>query len=298
MVHYKLQAYLLWQNPRHMKFLRGVTKLLFFVGLSLCLSDKADAQHRAPYCDLFKSITNDGKTIITKTTLYIPQIENSIVDGGDSFFFSQECNNRDNFALPDFSAIVDRGIFGTFPNKPSDKNGWKLFYVTFEGKFSIALQPTYGHLSFLRAKFEVIRIIALKPVDKRYPPPDIKRDAPIIETVEALRFINSELLFSIFGNRIDSFGFKNILAGQMKVVFNGNPVKLDNLGGMLQRGNEAQLGVGVDKVVEHGNEWELQGTVMETNSDGSSNIFYFSSKYFVRHGNPKTLNYLEIKEIN
>ena len=276
--------------------------LILVIALAICFSLPRQVFAQRPafvkFCRLFKGMKYDQHMIFTSAILYsLPQKDGDIIESGE-FFYSASCNNRDNFALPDFSAVDDRGIFGTFPNKPSDKNGLKLFYVTFEGKFSIALQPTYGHLSFLRAKFEVIRIIALKPVDKRYPPPDIKRDAPIIETVEALRFINSELLFSIFGNRIDSFGFKNILAGQMKVVFNGNPVKLDNLGGMLQRGNEAQLGVRVDKVVEHGNEWELQGTVMETNSDGSSNIFSFSSKYFVRHGNPKTLNYLEIKEIN
>lgn len=280
--------------------MRGL-RLVLFVAISIFLfHGNGYTQRLEPidYCKLFTGTKYDQNIILTEAVLFTLPVPDGNIFKSAQYFYSKKCNNRDNFALADFSSLIDVQSFRDAARKHSRKEEHRLFLVSFEGKLSITLQPTFGNLNFLRAKFVIIRVKTVKPIDKKYPLPDMESDAPIIETADSLRLVNSELLSAIFRDKLDTFDFELVRIDDIKMILDGTVVTLKYLTSMLQADAGGELTVRIDRMLQNKNKWQIDGIITKTNMEGSTKKYYFTSKYLIHYKKQALLDFLEIRIVN
>lgn len=161
------------------------------------------------YCSIFDQPRNSiGQVVKTKALMTYSTI--SRVDGGDTFIYSQDCNNNDYFSTIDFPKLKNLRKWNKFFEKlPSEKNF--IFEIDFTGRLQFSITPRYGHLSWSLAEMEMLEIFSIKDVTSvsAIRKPDEKADAPLKAKGASLQIINTELLYHlILGER--KFSLPNI----------------------------------------------------------------------------------------
>lgn len=79
--------------------------LVVLVFVEVPAFSQVDAEKNAnfvSYCSLFETGEYDGARVRSKAKIYVPASGETQVDIGDSYFFSNGCNNRDFFPLRTF----------------------------------------------------------------------------------------------------------------------------------------------------------------------------------------------------
>ena len=235
--------------------LRGlrIAAIVLFSMLPFVLDGQAKDFH-LPYCELFQSDEFNGKLIVTKMKVYIPAVKGSSVDGGERFFFSPDCNNRDFFAL---AATNGTSIL---PNELSVVSAdAKVYAVEVKGRFSIGVRASYGHLESFRATFDVISAKLTSELEITTPLPDWVAYAPIIETGNSVRELNRELMFDLFGDgkKVDIDGY----CSSPSIYFQGKPITKERLAVIFGSDSRRELRLQVRQMTVKGSIWRIQGLV-------------------------------------
>jgi hypothetical protein len=189
--------------------MKNVTHCLgFLVIFTFCLylqtaSAQSDAFQNVDYCALFDSSKYADQHVKTTSIMFVPKITGNVVDGPSPFFYSPKCNDRDHFAVANFSLNED-GSWAKKIQKDLVPNGPELFYsVTLEGKFSIADEPIFGDLDYpARAEIKVTRIISIDPIKTSKVSPDWKADSPIYDAGRSLVGTSDSLMLDLPSDRI------------------------------------------------------------------------------------------------
>lgn len=232
------------------------------------------------YCQLFNSTTYDEKVVITTAVLYSSPDGEPRVDGGsDDFFYLSKCNNRDYFAKADFSNAENLHLIRQKWEQTLDKNYPTLYWVTFSGKISLSFIPTFGHLNRFRAQFKIDKIVSVKIIKSKYPLPDSESDAPNFEAGNALKYINSELIFSFFGRGFNTIELESLLTNDAKIIINEKLVSIKDLSEQSWNKIEGSLAVQVSEVTRNKYRWRIQGVIINTLKDKSVTKIKYDNKY-------------------
>jgi hypothetical protein len=230
---------------------------------------KAD---KVDFCNLFESRSYDSKQIVTTAILYIPASGEPRVDGGDeSFFYSIDCNNNDNFALADFSNTQSINFKKQFFG---NTNFPQIYQTTFTALFQIELFPSVGHLSWLRANLKVTEIHSANRLGAGIKFPDFDAESPILNKGSKLRDLNNHLLFSYFSR--EEVGIKNPLTPETRITVDGRGLKPTKF---AYTGQVGKVGLQTHSLKQEGSFWVIRGTITNEVQKETSIQMEFECKY-------------------
>lgn len=248
---------------------------------------------KVPYCALFKSDRFNEKLIVTKATLLVPSRNNPQVDGGDSLFFSRECNNRDYFGLASFGNTKSEDLLKKSSQTASGKSQG-VFEVEFEAKLIIYILPSFGHLDSFRAKFEVISIRSIRHLKEESVLPKLNEPAPILESAASLKASNLELMMGLFGKsnaESDENFFQDTSAS-----YNDKKVSIQALVEILRAKQFEKLVLRTKKLSKQGNVWEIEGTIEKDLKGTGIDCLRFSNLFILADDQSWKLIGLDVAE--
>lgn len=167
--------------------------LVFLMDAEIAFGQKAER-----FCSLF-DLSKRFENRAFKTTAYMTYSTVSRVDDGGSFFYFPNCNNKDYFAVSNFSNLKDSEKWNKFFQKLPEEKDF-IFEVNFIGKLQTTIIPLFGHLSWSRAEIEILQIDSIKDITlSKKMRPNFNTDSPLTAKGEELQVINSEIIFSLLG---------------------------------------------------------------------------------------------------
>ena len=148
------------------------------------------------YCSLFDS-TYEGKNVSSRALMSYSTV--SRVDGGDTFLYSPDCNEADNFAIPEGNSEVWGKLQNFFNKLQPEKN--LILEVKFEGKPNVETSRLFGSLEgWARAQIELSKILSIRDVTSS--PDAVLADhntaKPHIERIEGMRIDLQDFLQSLY----------------------------------------------------------------------------------------------------
>jgi hypothetical protein len=167
---------------------------IFF--LLLTASSPAQA---TDFCAVFSEGTHITGTIRIKALMTWSTVTR--VDGGDSYFYSAGCNNRDYHTVTDFSRLKNGEKLSKFLRAlPTERDFVLEAEVT--GQLVISFMPTFGHLSWSRSTFKIDQIHSIVDASSRanLVRPNFDANAPLTELAASLRDVNAEMLLVFLGS--------------------------------------------------------------------------------------------------
>ena len=147
----------------------------------------------ADYCTLFEP-AGHKKNVMVRTEAYMTVSTIGRVDGGDSYFFSPDCNNEDFFAVVEVAA-ADKNAVRSFGRLSPERN--YIFRVRVVGKLTESVVPVFGHLGWSRAQFDVTAFERIKDVSNSLVTPDTKAEGKLTSAGKSLQSTNSRLMFHV-----------------------------------------------------------------------------------------------------
>lgn len=229
------------------------------------------------YCKLFIPAGNSGKMAQTTAILYVPA-ENY----GSDYLYSAECNNKDFFALTDFSNAKNSSRMKAIWEKAELKDSPSLYLVTINGKFTDFLVPggPYGQYS---AEFIVDEIKSIKPIKSKYNLPDTKSLAPMSETGNALLNFNNEFIVSFFGRGFSGLELESLIADNSKITVDNKTISKEDFIKISLDRKDGDLSVKLEQVSKNNDEWRAQGTITQYIGNGTKKIIFDNT--YLRKGN-------------
>jgi len=147
----------------------------------------------ADFCTLFEP-SGDKRNVMVRTEAYMTVSTIGRVDGGDSYFFSPDCNNVDFFAVVELAA-ANKNAVRSFGRLSPEKN--YIFRVRVVGKLTVSVVPVFGHLGWSRAQFDVTAFERIKDVSNSLVTPDTKAEGKLTSAGKSLRSTNNRLMFHV-----------------------------------------------------------------------------------------------------
>lgn len=243
-------------------FLLSLLILSFFYG--------AHGQKAITICELFEMPLSEEEVYTISAVLVVPD---DPIPHGSPILYSPSCNNRDHFATIDLSTASrwQRRKLRRFSFAQS-------YNVTLSGRASIGLTGRYGYLSPFRGEIGVLQILSVKPVKADIPLPDLKADAPILETTDSLRNQNSILMFSILNGR-DLYPLPPDSFDGSRFILNGNPVEAGELRKIFEAVKDGSFGVQITDAEAIEKKWILKGTFTHISESGRRKTIHFKNEY-------------------
>jgi hypothetical protein len=231
----------------------------------------------ANYCSLLGSDNQRQKTILTEAYLYV-------TEEGDHLFFSPQCNNRDFFSVAEFR--IDK-VGERFRALTSSAQGSQVFRLKIAGKLSMSLVPRYGQLSFARASITVDKVwkprretILLRP--------DFSSEAPLLDSVESLRVVNSALIFDLFGHPPKYINVDQIRVPTTRLIVNGGSRSYGEARNQLSGMVASTIKITVDTILRIDEQWRMRGRVILVDDQGSERSLAFDNLFsLVPNRSPK-----------
>jgi len=188
---------------RLFKIVLSLAIIQLALAFSACVGAQTKSINEVGYCSIFNPTLTNHESQIVKTRVLMTYSTVSRVDGGDSFFYSPECNNGDYFAIPESAEKKNpwRKWQGVFSKLAKEKD--YVFEIKLTGKLKTRVFPQFGHLGWSRNQFEVIAIETIKNITTKAVEPDSKAETPLTDEGEALKTINTEVMFYFAGKRSD-----------------------------------------------------------------------------------------------
>ncbi|HQU86468.1 MAG TPA: hypothetical protein PKY59_25280, partial [Pyrinomonadaceae bacterium] len=188
-------------NSKTLKKITTLT-LSFFLFSSIAVAQKNTSKIKeVDYCSLFPNeLTNyESETVKTRTLMIYSNVPR--VDGGDDYFYSQKCNQGDNFSVVNFASLkTDNEKWKQFFDTLSEKKIY-IFEVEFTGKLRTSIIPNFGHLGWSRNEVEVSEINVIKDVSSSVKKPNFEAETDLNDQGKSLQTINLEAVFFFTGNK-------------------------------------------------------------------------------------------------
>jgi hypothetical protein len=180
-----------------MKKLHKSHRLLVLACLSYALSANAFSQSKTvlDYCSIVRSPSSyAGKDVHFRAYLTYSTV--SRVDGGDSFFFSPQCNSGDYFTTVEFSNPVSTSFF-----EKLDLGKEFVLEAEVVGKFDSSFPALFGHLSWALHELTIINLISVKDVSRTQAniKPNYDAETPIRNDGRAISALTSEIVSGFMG---------------------------------------------------------------------------------------------------
>ena len=270
-----------------MKFLLAIILLLTSIFTQQIIGQTNKSTDKiSDYCSVFREANENPKSIKIRALMTYSTI--SRVDGGDSFLYSENCNNGDYFAVADFSKLNDSDKWRNFFEKlPAQKNS--IFEVELQGNLEVSLGSWFGHLAWSRANIEITEIESIKNVTRKTHKPNYKAERPLTEKGKTLRLINTETLFRLVKgdsqlNLGEYFSPEYILTDS-----NGNVFNTSNYQNLSERNlfkDFETISVSGGRVERIGNKYKVLGTVTFSQADKKhilnyENTFEFRNEWWI-----------------
>lgn len=264
---------------RQQNFRRSARQVVWVLcGMGVLTIATAHAQlGQAKYCDSLKKASSARHVRIRAEALLVVPSNKEVLDGGEKFFFSPQCNNRDFFSFADISRVEPRllQLFGDWIQRREDTT----YVVEFEGVLTSSRAPTFGHLNAFRSKLEIqsLKRATRLPVG-RYSP-DFNAPAPQIEEAQSLYSFNYELMsaFLSSGEAGSGLGFQDF--GTVKIFLNGRAVGRSALYRLL---SPIRQGVLINRILrtrQLGYKWKLYGRIESSPMGDKRFQFNYQSVY-------------------
>ena len=175
---------------------------------SICQISKP-RQQTADLCRVLRSPQKcDNKRVRFKAFMTYSTI--SRVDGGDSYIYSPDCNNPDNFVVTEYSdsKVLEKGT-DFLSALPSEKS--YILEIDAVGRFETALWPSFGHLGWSLHRFEIEKIAGIADVTQKIGivRPDDEADGIITGERSMLKSMNADLILYLSGTS-DSFRYGGV----------------------------------------------------------------------------------------
>jgi len=239
------------------------------------------------YCELFRSMNYNEKIIRTVAIMYSPPSYSETFVGGnsDQYFYLKDCNNKDYFAIADFSDAKNLHLLNKVLTQVHGRKTPTLFSVVFTGRFFNALIPNYGHLGWLRAEFKVHNIESIKPLVSKYPLPDKDADASLLKIGSFLRFTNIEFMFSFFGRGFNKYELENILVKDTKIIIDENILSHKDFLDLSSDKKDGEVIVRICKVTKSSNVWRVIGSIEQLLENKVIKKLQYDNKFILQEDN-------------
>lgn len=246
-----------------------------------------------PYCSLFSSTKYNEQIVVTKAILFVPDDKQTRVDGGERFFFSPECNNRDYFGLAESSPIKPHDLLKRRITSADQQKSHRLYEVKFKARLSISLPPSFGHLNFLRAKFHVISIKAAKEISDDKELPNLTQRASIIDNARLLNLLNTELMFSVASAQLDELSQQEYFSKGTIIVFNGAQIPNANILNVIRQNQAGEFRYQLTKMSKKDKIWKIQGFIKSVLQGNASESLHYNNTFMIDDdGNWKLLEFV------
>lgn len=270
-----------------MKFLLAIIFLLFSVFSQNHFGQTSKSTNKnTDYCSVFRESNENPKPVKIRALMTYSTV--SRVDGGDSFFYSANCNNGDYFAVADFSNLKDSDKWQTFFDKlPAQKN--YIFEVNLQGNLEVLMTPLFGHLSWSRAEIEITEIESIQDVTRNARKPDYKAERPLTEKGKTLQLVNTETIFYLVRGKT-GLNFDEYLSPRYVLTdSNGNSFNKSNYQNVSERNLYSSfetISVSGGEVRRIGNKYKVLGTVTFSQADKKhilnyENTFEFRNDWWI-----------------
>jgi hypothetical protein len=207
-----------------MSLLPKTVVVSFLALLLVLLNGSVYGQSRTTAETNFCSLVHSPSTYIGKTVHFRAFMTWSTVtrvDGGDSFFFSPNCNNGDSFALANFTRSADSKQIQAFFKKLKPETHF-VFEVDATGEFDSAFPATFGHLDWALHEIELTEIRSIHDISLVRPElkPDFEAKTPITDLGRKLSSLTVDVVshFSHFTGYRDDLDVARYFAADLKVV--------------------------------------------------------------------------------
>jgi hypothetical protein len=228
----------------------------------------------------------DGKTVKTVAVLYAPAEGNARVDGdSDAYFYSKKCNNKDYFALADFSKAANLNLYRKAYAKLVNKNSPQLYLITFTGKLSLSYTSSFGHLGWLRAQFIIKNIDSVKPLYLKYRLPDHDADAPVLSTGNSLRMTNDNFMFALLAVRNESYKVNYLLTDNTQIRIDGKLLDNNELTQISNSEKQGEFRIRVSKITVDRNQWIIRGTITNKVEEKTVKRLNYDNKFLLQKDN-------------
>jgi hypothetical protein len=169
---------------------------MFFITSDYLAQTKAS---NVDFCDIYNSVEDYNEKLV-RTKVILLYTLGTRVDGGDNYFYSTRCNNKDFFALADLTNLERSDFWEREFKRTSVEKKENLLQVTLIGKFTnSSILPKFGHLNWLRSKLEVIEIESIKNVTSKIESPNTKVKSSNSEIGLKLISANEVIMRYLFG---------------------------------------------------------------------------------------------------
>jgi hypothetical protein len=257
------------KNMKKMMIVCTIIELFCFQFYINCF---AQGHKQNSFCKLFNSDKNSGQNIITQAVLYT-------LPNTDEYFYSFNCNNRDYFALADFSNTSNLSILQDRLKKLPEEKTQNRFLLTIEGRFYVSLPPEYGNLSYLRAKIEVNKIMSLKLLPPSNKLPNSNGKAFILDSVKSLEATNTELIFSLYKSNFKNSDVVNLVTNNTKISINKKSVSKEKFLTETFIENDKSLVLKISAITRKGHIWKVTGEVLNKLKDNAVEKMKYEIKY-------------------
>jgi hypothetical protein len=238
------------------------------------------------YCSVFSEATENPKPIRIRALMTYSTIPR--VDGGETFLYSDKCNNGDYFAVANFSKLKDSDKWGKFFEKlPAQKNF--VFEVDLKGNLEVLISPLFGHLGWGRAEIKITEIESIKDVTRKAQKPNYKAERPLIEKGNTLQLVNTETLFRLLKGETQINIGDYISPAYILIDSNGQTFNRSNYQNISERELSKSfetISVSNGRVERNGDKYKVLGIVTFSQADKKhilnyENTFEFRNDWWV-----------------
>ncbi len=263
--------------------------------LSLLVSAQSSAVKTVDFCASFDFSKYNGQVIRTSGVLSVPRAAADLVDGPSPFFYSPKCNDRDHFAVANFSLNEDGSWTKKIESDLTPKSPLLFYSVTVEGKFSVADQPLFGHLNYARAELQVMNVVSIERIKTGVALPDWKADSPIYDAGGSLTDTFAQFMLDLAMNKTSQTGGVDTKAA--RITIGRKDSSIEEIALLLQKGRVAidEAGAGA-KVFRAGENWMANGTLTLVFKDTSKAVYEFEGEWRDVKGFPWKLISMDVHE--
>jgi hypothetical protein len=247
------------------------------------------------FCKLLSLPEYDEKIIKTTAVLFFPP-EGEVLNEPNHasvFFYDSGCNNKDYFAMSEFSQTKDRDSLENLAASNAKTNQPALIQLEFEGKASMAFIPSFGQYAWLRAEVTVNKINSAKIIE--YPLPDFDAEAPIIKTGNFMKDFNANFMFSFYGRGLDKTQLDELLTSDSIITINKQDYSKKEFFDYLENGRGGSVSVRINDVSKNKDVWRIQGEITNQLKDKPPVVTKYDNKYLIEKDNSVKLIYSKLE---
>jgi len=268
---------------------------IFVYCLLICSINAQTQSKQSDYCKSVVSPKYDEKIIKTTAVLFFPPEGEAMNEPNHAsvFFYKSGCNNKDYFAMAEFSQTKDWDFVNNLATSNSKPNQPTMVQLEFKGKLSMSFIRSFGQYAWLRAEITVNKINSAKVVEYSLPDFDVK--APMIEAGEFVVNFNANFMISFYGRGLSKIQLEDILTSNSKITINKQKISKKEFFNYSENDRGGTIGVRIRNVKKNNNAWRIQGEITHILKDKPPIIRKYDNKYLVDSNNSIRLIYSKIE---